>query len=168
MVNLLPTLLCLAAGVILIVVECLAPGIGAAGIFGVLALAAAVILQIGNTTGILFVLALALLLIAAALLVLFRLGAKGKLSRSRFALSDRIGGSPRQDALPPVGAQGVALTHLRPAGVALIDGRRRDVQADGAFIEKDTRIRVSGRDGLRLLVEPAAPEEPDEQPRQDA
>ena len=153
MVNILPTVLCLIAGAALIFVECMTPGIGAAGVFGVVSLIAAVILQIHNTAGMLFVLTVAVLLIAAGLLVLFELGSRGKLFRSRLALNERIEDKAAGEENIAEGAVGTALTALRPVGAAEFDGRRIEVQTNGEFLAKGARIRVCGSSGLRLLVE---------------
>jgi membrane-bound serine protease (ClpP class) len=48
--------------------------------------------------------------------------------------------------------EGVALSPLRPAGVALIDGRRVDVVATGQFIAKDRPVRVVNTSGNRVVV----------------
>ncbi|NQV16338.1 nodulation protein NfeD [bacterium] len=52
-----------------------------------------------------------------------------------------------------VGKSGTALTMLRPAGTALIDGQRLDVVTPGDFIEKDAEITVIRVDGNRVVVE---------------
>jgi membrane-bound serine protease (ClpP class) len=54
-----------------------------------------------------------------------------------------------------LGKEGVALTLLRPAGTALIDGAKFSVVSEGDFIEKDSRIRVSKIEGYRIVVEKA-------------
>ncbi len=51
-----------------------------------------------------------------------------------------------------VGLEGSALTELRPAGMALIDGKKVDVVSGGAFIGKDARIRVVELSGNRVVV----------------
>ena len=53
---------------------------------------------------------------------------------------------------PMVGMSGVALTDLRPAGKAEIDGRRLDVTC-GGFIEAGSRVRVVDESDFRILVE---------------
>lgn len=50
------------------------------------------------------------------------------------------------------GKYGVALTPLRPAGAAVIDGERVDVVSNGSFIEKDTRVEVLKVEGGRVIV----------------
>ncbi len=50
------------------------------------------------------------------------------------------------------GRSGVTKSVLRPAGVALIDGRRVDVVASGGFIEKGKPIEVIETSGNRVVV----------------
>lgn len=50
------------------------------------------------------------------------------------------------------GKEGVAESVLRPSGMALIDGERVDVLADGQFIEPGTKIRVLLVEGTRVVV----------------
>jgi len=50
------------------------------------------------------------------------------------------------------GKEGVAHTTLRPAGTALIDGRRVDVITRGEMIEARTRVRVVRVEGNRVVV----------------
>ncbi|MCK5557191.1 MAG: hypothetical protein KAJ01_02355, partial [Candidatus Hydrogenedentes bacterium] len=46
-----------------------------------------------------------------------------------------------------------AVTTLRPAGMALIDGNRINVVTDGEFIEKDAPVKVSEVEGGRVVVQ---------------
>ena len=52
------------------------------------------------------------------------------------------------------GAIGTAASLLRPAGVALIDGKRVDVLTEGEFIAAGTPVRVTRVEGARVFVEP--------------
>lgn len=52
------------------------------------------------------------------------------------------------------GRSGTAVTYLRPAGIASIDGRRVDVLTEGEFIAAGTPIRVLRVEGARVFVEP--------------
>jgi membrane-bound serine protease (ClpP class) len=51
-----------------------------------------------------------------------------------------------------VGAQGVALSHLRPAGIALIGGKRLDVVSRGEFIDKNVEVLVVEVTGNQIVV----------------
>ena len=52
------------------------------------------------------------------------------------------------------GKEGVAVTVLRPAGIALIDGKRVNVVTDGEFIEKNAPVKVVEVEGGRIVVRP--------------
>jgi len=78
---------------------------------------------------------------------------------------------PDRQASPPgdsergnrIGQTGIALSPLRPAGVAQIDGHRVDVQAeDGRWLDAGTRLRVSRISSSQLYVEelPTPPKDP--------
>lgn len=54
------------------------------------------------------------------------------------------------------GRMGTAVSYLRPAGIASIDGRRVDVLTEGEFIAQGTPIRVVRVEGARVFVEPVA------------
>jgi len=62
------------------------------------------------------------------------------------------GDAVERDSL--VGSQGVALTALRPAGTALINGQRVDVVAEMGFIEADAPVCVVVHEGMRIVVQP--------------
>ena len=51
-----------------------------------------------------------------------------------------------------MGRSGVTKSALRPAGVALIDGKRVDVVASRGFIEKDKQVKVIETSGNRVVV----------------
>jgi membrane-bound serine protease (ClpP class) len=52
------------------------------------------------------------------------------------------------------GRTGTAVSYLRPAGIASIEGRRVDVLTEGEFIAQGTPIRVVRVEGARIFVEP--------------
>lgn len=56
---------------------------------------------------------------------------------------------------PIAGHKGVALTPLRPAGFALINGKRINVVAQGEFIDKDTAVCITQVHGNRIVVDHA-------------
>jgi membrane-bound serine protease (ClpP class) len=51
------------------------------------------------------------------------------------------------------GRSGVALSPLRPAGIAEVDGVRVDVVSDGDFIDAGTPIEVTRVQGNRVIVQ---------------
>jgi len=53
-----------------------------------------------------------------------------------------------------IGHSGTAYSYLRPAGVALVDGRRIDVLTEGEFVTAGTAVRVTRIEGSRIFVKP--------------
>lgn len=53
-----------------------------------------------------------------------------------------------------LGAEGEALTMLRPAGTAIFGDRRVDVFTNGAYVPAGKKIRVVETHGSRIIVEP--------------
>ncbi|MBU1195450.1 MAG: serine protease [Proteobacteria bacterium] len=51
-----------------------------------------------------------------------------------------------------VNAKGIAITDLRPSGIAEIDDKRFDVVTDGEYIEADTPVVVTQVAGNRVVV----------------
>ncbi len=157
-----PTLICLVVGIVMLVLEMLTPGLGVSGIVGLLSLVAVVVMQIGwgsPQIGILMV-AIVMIIIVLALLWLIRSFQKGGLSRSHLVLQDRIdvNSSPvtSDDRTLLVGRHGVAITPLRPAGAAEIDGRRISVTTTGAFVEPGKPVEVTDVKGFDIFVQEAA------------
>ena len=61
---------------------------------------------------------------------------------------------PRTGAGPLLGAQGTAITELRPAGMAKIDNDRVDVITQGEYVAAGTPIEVIADEGYRRVVRP--------------
>jgi len=51
-----------------------------------------------------------------------------------------------------VDMEGEALTSMRPAGIAVIAGKRYDVVTEGDFIDHGTRIKVDRVEGVRIII----------------
>lgn len=83
--------------------------------------------------------------------------------RSGIVIYSSIQGTPTADTAIEaqtrdaalIGRIGTAVTPLRPAGTAEVDGVRIDVVAEGDFIEKGDRVQVIELDGTRTLVKRA-------------
>jgi len=154
-----PTIILLIFGLLMLVIEMFTPGIGAAGVSGVLALIAAVVLQFGwgNPRVALYIVAILLLVIILAIIWFIRSMQRGKLSKSFLVLREQSDGASVPDVVAArqqfVGKAGVTISALRPSGIADIDGQRVDVMAMGAFLEKGVRVRVVKAEGMHILVQ---------------
>jgi len=152
------------AGLILLALEVLViPGFGVAGVLGLIAIIASLVLSLvgpGFTTTFMLAAAarvvFALLVAVLASLVLLRFlprlpfGRRLILARG-LAAAEGYASAPESDA-QWLGKSGRATSPLRPAGIADIDGRRVDVVSDGEHIDAGQSIRVTRVDGNRIVV----------------
>jgi membrane-bound serine protease (ClpP class) len=141
----------LILGAILLFLETLLPGM-IAGIIGVVCLIAAVILgygDFGTSTGnlILAVVLVGLLIGAWCWLTFFP---ESRVAR-KFVSQGSVGelGVEKPELL---NRTGVAISQLRPSGIANIDGQRVDVVTEGGLIERDTAVKVVAVEGARIVV----------------
>jgi membrane-bound serine protease (ClpP class) len=75
------------------------------------------------------------------------------LGRSMILAKIQTGASAPADRVKDwIGREGVAQTVLRPAGMALIDGQRLDVEAESGMIESGSPIRIVAVQKNRLVV----------------
>jgi membrane-bound serine protease (ClpP class) len=157
----------LAAGILLLLAEVfIFPGFGVAGVLGTLAIMASIFLSlIGSmpTTSDLMVasgvVGMSILMVAFTGYQLIRRLPEDRRAQRIFLRSStsRDAGymaSPPRDEL--VGAEGTALTDLRPAGTAVFGDEHVDVVSDGPWVPAGTRVRVIQSDGYRLVIRSVA------------
>lgn len=147
-------------GIILIMVELIVPGFGAAGISGGISLVVGLILgSAGNITYAMFSLLIIVALLIIFAIVVFRSALRGKLSRSPVVLNTSIDAGSTElfddDMQSLIGLHGTTTTALRPSGIAVIEGRRLDVVSPNEFIEKGEEIVVERVEGVKILVKRA-------------
>jgi membrane-bound serine protease (ClpP class) len=160
-------LILLVAGIVLVAVEMFViPGFGIAGIGGVIAILAAFYLSMvshlatpGDYIQALGVFSLSLIVVIVAGWALLRhLPRSGRFTRSGLMLggaTSRETGYLSAEIRPElVGAVGVALTDLRPAGAGRFGDERVDIVSGANWISAGTPIRVVRSDGYRHVVEP--------------
>jgi membrane-bound serine protease (ClpP class) len=141
----------LVVGAALLIAESVLPGM-IAGIAGVCCLVAGVIegyVKFGARAG-----NLILFGVLAGLAAGFWLWVK-YFPQSRLArmfISDKVVGEIGTERPELLQQTGTALTPLRPAGTAIIDGKRVDVVTEGQMIERGTPVRVVAVEGLRVVV----------------
>jgi membrane-bound ClpP family serine protease len=144
----------IACGLFLIGAEIFVPG-GILGTIGAAALVAAAIIGFNVFPPVFGWLSLLLiiLLTGLAVFVWMRYFPKSPIGKA-LSLAQSLG-SKDQAAKPrwTAGMKGTALSALRPAGKALIDGRRTDVIAgNGTWIEQNATIEVMKVEGNRIYV----------------
>jgi len=141
-------------GVVVIIAEIILPS---GGILSIVALSVFgyslyfAFSEISKTVGFAFV-AADLVLIPVLVIVGLKLLAKSPVTL-RKTLSREEGVSSQSSALESyVGTQGNAVTDLRPAGIAVINGKRVDVVTRGEYLEKDSAIIVTAVTGNQIIV----------------
>lgn len=137
-------ILLLVAGFILVGVEVVVPGFGLLGISGIVCLVGGILLTAKNieqglTITMLVVVILAVML-TLMLLILKRVRPPFILEEDLKATQEYLNAS---DLEYLVGKEGIASTDLKPAGKCDIEGVEFDVRAEGRYVEKGAKVRIS-------------------------
>jgi len=158
-------LLLVSIGAALIALEVFViPGFSVAGIAGIVVVVAGLgltLVGVGATVSVVITalgrVALSILLAMAGALALLRVlpqlpfGRHLVLDAGIPANRGYVSAPERDSRL--LGRPGTALSPLRPAGIATIDGVRVDVVSDGGFIDAGTPIEVTRVEGNRVVVQ---------------
>ena len=163
----LEDLLLFGAGVLFVAAEViLIPGFGLFGLLGIASIAAGIYMSLlgslptaqdfSRAGGVLSTTLLLLLVTGWALLR--HLPKSNRLFQSGIFLRTRtdhaIGYESSERRTDLVGAEGVAVTDLRPSGVGMFRGERVDIVSESEWIEEGTPIRVVSAEGYRQVVQP--------------
>ena len=133
------------------------PGFGIAGVSGLIFLVISLGLAFWKLSKAWAIGVTIFAVIGVGLLIYFMVGIlpQTKLGK-KFILSET---SPAPEDISAVdnttrflGAEGVAISNLRPSGIAKIADERVDVITDGDFIEKGTKIKVIKTTAGRVIV----------------
>jgi membrane-bound serine protease (ClpP class) len=150
----------LAAGLVMIGAEIFVPG-GILGILGAVSLAGAIAVAFSMSAGWGLYVALGVAVLVGVTVVLWiRLFPRSPIGRRMTLSDDGRSFKSYDDGLGSmVGAEGVALSELRPAGFAMIGNQKTDVVSEGGMIAKGQKVRVIKVSGGRIVVR-AVDEEP--------
>lgn len=152
------TIVCLVIALVMFVIELFMPGVGLAGATGLVALIAVIVMQLGwgHPQVAMYIIAISLLLIILGIVWVIRSMQRGRLSKSFLVLKDHSGGTSVPEVAEAkselIGKSGIAITTLRPAGIAEIDGKRLDVATAGEFIKKGEAVTVVQAQGMHIRV----------------
>lgn len=149
-------LLSFMLGVVLLFVEAfVTPGIGIAGISGMVLVFAGVYFTTGDPVQALRTIMISFFGAIAAIGLMLRYGGDSK-AWSRLILADNLnresGYTSTSEKAHLVGKTGTAATMLRPAGIADIEDDRLDVVSEGGFIPAGKKVRVVKVEGSRIIV----------------
>lgn len=144
-------------GLILLAVEAfVVPGFGIPGVLGLAAMISGVFLTYPTAEQAIISLVFAILGTIVLVLLSVRVLPTRKLWQ-RLILNTSLGTAegylaPKEELEDLLGKEGVALSILRPAGSAEIDGERVDVVTEGGFIPKGAKIKVVNVESTRVVV----------------
>jgi len=140
------------AGVALLLAEVFLPGM-IAGVLGVVCLLGAAVVgfaEFGPKTGSLIL--MAELIVGTILTILWmRYFPKTPLGR-KYILDPSTAAHAPTESEKWMNREGVALSDLRPAGSARLDGEKVDVITSGEHLESGTRVKVVRVDGPSIFV----------------
>lgn len=152
---LIPIIICVLAGVILLIVEAFMPGFGVPGISGIILLLAGVAMtwyEYGAMIGLGTTVAV-LALVGVAISVSLKSASSGRLSRSDLILNDvETPPSENADMQLLVGKEGVVKNTLRPVGTAEFDCGKLHVTSDGEYVAEGQRVRIVRVEGTQIFV----------------
>lgn len=143
-------------GLIAMVLEIIVfPGFGVAGVIGIILFGWGVLLAAVDVAQVTEALVLALIATIIIFVVCLKL-----MSRYKFWFKLTLQNRQQKEegyVAPPeqgifTGKEGFALTPLRPAGTAEVEGHRLDVVTGGEFIAPNSRVVVVKVEGTRVVV----------------
>ncbi|MDL2317921.1 hypothetical protein LJC74_02340 [Eubacteriales bacterium OttesenSCG-928-A19] len=155
----LPIVICVLAGLALLIVEVFMPGFGVPGISGIILLlisAGLLWAQAGPLAALALVVVI-VALVAILLSVTLKSAANGRLSKSPIILKEEErpedGYLASNDMSIFIGREGETRTVLRPSGIADFDGVRLNVVSDGMYVKQGAKVRIDRVEGSRVVVE---------------
>lgn len=152
---LIPIIICVLAGVILLIVEAFMPGFGVPGISGIILLLAGVAMtwyEYGAMVGLGTTVAV-LALVGVAISVSLKSASSGRLSKSDLILNDtETPPSENADMQLLVGKEGVVKNTLRPVGTAEFDCGKLHVTSDGEYVSEGQKVRIVRVEGAQIFV----------------
>lgn len=152
---LIPIIICVLAGVILLIVEAFMPGFGVPGISGIILLLAGVAMtwyEYGAMVGLGTTVAV-LALVGVAISVSLKSASSGRMSKSDLILNDtETPPSENADMQLLVGKEGVVKNTLRPVGTAEFDCGKLHVTSDGEYVSEGQKVRIVRVEGTQIFV----------------
>ena len=143
-----------AVGVLFIAAEVFLPG-GIVGVIGGLVIIGGVVQAYSEfgAQGAFIAAIVAILLLIAALYLEFKVLPNTRIGSRLFlneSVKARTGYSQAADEI--VGQICTTVTALGPTGFVMVRGKKLEAFSKSGFIEKNTEVRVTGRDNFRILV----------------
>lgn len=148
-------LILFVAGILLLGFEVLIPGFGICGISGILAMAAALIIAMGDLYFAVFSLAIALVISIVIGYYLFQKGIDSEVV-NRLRLFTTTNTEEGFVSVPEeevnIGDELITSTVLRPTGFAIFNGKKIEVISESGYIAHDEKVIVTRLSGPRIYV----------------
>jgi len=133
------------------------PGFGLAGIGGIIAILSSIFLTFGNVIRATYSILIALGISIVGVLLLIRYIPSTRTWRKFILFTQQekeLGYTMETKELKRlIDKKGIAITPLRPAGIAEVNGKKLNVITGGEYIESDTRIKIINVEGNKIVVE---------------
>ncbi len=143
------------AGIGLLAAEIFVPGFGIMGVGGIIAMLASIYLASPTPTAATWSILGAIAAVIVTIIVLLRMGTRLTIWRRLLLDTEETqdrGYVAQSDLKSLQDRRGIAVTSLRPAGTAEVDGERIDVVTSGEYVARDTPVRVIRVEGRRVVV----------------
>jgi len=145
---------CVIAGLILICLEIFVPG-GILGLIGSVFLISSLVicfLEFGLRIGVYYIAVLSCVIMAMVILVMKFAHVLPVRKRLFLNATEKNMTVEINNLDTLIGMRGTAYTILRPTGKILVDGKRYEAMAEGAFIQKDNEIEIIRIEGNNIIV----------------
>ena len=152
------TIILFVFGLLLLLAEIFfIPGFGLAGISGIAAILASIFLTFGNIVQATYSILIALSISVIGFFLLIKYIPSTRTWR-KFVLSTEqkkeLGYTVEtKDLKRLTGKKGIAITPLRPSGIAEVDGKKLNVLTRGEYINSNTKIKILSVEGNKIVVE---------------
>lgn len=148
-------LVVLGLGLVLLILELVVPSFGILSVLGAICLFGGVMMASSDPKEAVYMLVIALLVAIVVVIAAIRTF-KHRGVWNRFILKEQLttskGFTSNPDRSYLIGMSGEAISPLRPAGTAMIQGERVDVVTKGSFISANQSIVVVEVEGVRVVV----------------
>jgi len=157
-------IVCMILGIVLLFIELFQPGFGIFGISGFVFIVASIVLRAvfrkpedDALTQVFQMLLIYFIVIGIGVIVFIVAYKKKWLQKTPFVQGETAVATEFSDGTADfsylLGKQGTAVTDLRPAGKAEIEGKIYDVVAENFFIPAESAINVKSVEGVKIGVE---------------
>ncbi|SDM88570.1 NfeD-like C-terminal, partner-binding [Paenibacillus sp. yr247] len=147
-------------GLVLLILELVVPSFGILSVLGAICLFGGVLMASSDPKEAAMMLGIALLVAIVVISFVIKTF-KHRGVWNRFILKEQLttdkGFTSSPDRSYLIGLEGEAITPLRPAGTAIINGARVDVVTNGGFIPNASKVVVVEVEGARVVVRETEP-----------